>query len=150
MNDEALLIPIFALMIPLAVAPTAIVVKYLRYRRDLQHRERMKALEMGVVPYPTSHWPAAFAVVGIGVGVPVGSFLVAWFATLTSHLGEEVFAFAMIVSIVALVQGGRLVTRLLPTSVNPADRANDWEPRPYEGKSRINDPDAFDVVSRRG
>lgn len=144
MEELALLIPIAALMIPMVVAPTALVTKYLRTRRELQHRERMKALEVGLPAFAASHWPAAFAAVGIGVGVPVGSFLVAWLATLTSNTGAEAFGFAMIVSIVALVQGSRLAARLAP----PTDVPD--HPHRANGKPPVYDPDAFDVVSRRG
>ena len=63
--DEAVLIPIIGMMIPMVVVPTVLLVRYLRLRREMLHRERMRALELGQPAPGTNTWPAAVAALGI-------------------------------------------------------------------------------------
>ena len=44
--DEVLMVPLLALMIPLIVAPMAIVAKYRHRRREWEHAERMRMIEL--------------------------------------------------------------------------------------------------------
>ncbi len=139
-------IPIAALMIPMIVVPTALVIKHLRRKREMLHRERMKALEMGLPISETNAWPAAVAAIGIGAGVPIGCFLVIWLATLTAHVGDEAFIGAMVVGIVAIIQGSRLAMRLADVASYPLETRSAH----VNGKPAGLDPDAYDVVGRRG
>src|SRR6516165_8140795 len=103
MADEALMIPMLALTIPLIVAPMAIVAKHRRQRREWEHAERMRALELGQpLPDHRGHaWPALVTIF-IGAGVPVGTFLISWLATVsTNHVTEQVFVGATVVSLAA-------------------------------------------------
>ena len=112
MGDEAIIIPIVALTIPIVVVPTALLFKHLRDSRRMLHAERMRAIERGQPFSAQSFWPS-LAAISIGGLVPVGCFLVAWLASLTDAAGEEVFVGATILGIVAVVTGARLATKLL-------------------------------------
>lgn len=145
------MIPVIAILMPVLMVTAILVLKHRQQRREWLYRERMKAMELGLGGPATGTWPAALAAICIGAGVPIGSFLIAWLAGLTSHAREEAFVGATIVSLVAVVQGSRLATRLAvwssesdsrPEAANAAHQAN--------GKPPAYDPDAYDVVSRRG
>ena len=71
--NEAIAIPIMALLIPIIVAPTAIVFRYVRFHREIKHAERMRALELGR-PFPGDEpwWSPERIIVAIGAGVPLG------------------------------------------------------------------------------
>lgn len=145
MSDDALIIPIVAMMIPMVVAPTAIVMKYLKTRRAWQHTETMRAIELGQYPPPqNSFWPS-LAAISIGAVVPVASFGIAWLSALTDAAGEEVFVGATIVSVVSVVTGARLASQLLHPAPAPRPSAH-----AMNGQKSTFDPDAYDIVSRRG
>lgn len=149
MNDD--LIPVIAILMPVLMVTAILFLKHRRQRREMQYRERMKALEMGLPAPGTGAWPAAIAALGIGAGVPIGCFTVAWLATLTSHAREEAFVGATIVGVVAVVQGTRLATRLAGGSApEPVSAPEPNIAQHVNGKPPVYDPDAYDVVSRRG
>lgn len=137
-------IPLVALLIPIVVAPTAIVTKHFTKKRELLHRERMRALELGQ-PFPSdSSWPAALAAISIGAGVPIGSFGLAWLATMTTHLGDDVWGIACAVGLAGVIGGTLLGRKLIATPAARSNLSNLAAEKPYH------DPEAYDVVSRRG
>lgn len=145
--DDAFVIPIVAMTIPIVIVPVALVTRYWRQRRQWQHLERLKAIEHGISPFPSPCWPALVAI-ALGAGVPVGSFFIAWLAVEESHADESVFAMAMIVGIVGVVSGYKLAMRL----IGPAAACERSSPVPARshGKPYVGDPDAYDVAGRRG
>jgi hypothetical protein len=143
MHDEALLIPMAAIGLPLVLVPTILAMKYHRSKREWEHLERMKAMEMGLPVPGTNAWPSA-AAIAIGAGVPLGAFLFTWLARLTAQTADEVFIAPVLVSAPAIFGGIYLANRLL----TPARRTDDAA-LASRGKPAL-DPDAYDVVGRRG
>ena len=138
-------IPVVAMLIPIVVVPTAMVLKQQRRKREYEHQERMKALEMGHL-LPVGHAWSAFAVTAIGAGVPIGAFLFAWLASLTNHAADEVWPVAGVVGLAGVGGGVYLAKRVLGFRDNrPAPR----EVAFGNGKPAF-DPDAYDVAGRRG
>lgn len=144
MTDEAMIIPIVGMLIPIVVVPTALVVKHLNARRQLRHTEQMRALELGQ-PLPVGgFWPALAAIL-IGFGVPVGTFFIAWMASLAYGDTRQVFLCAAVVSCVAIPCGTWVAVRLFESQ-----RLHRLEPPTYVNGKPTFDPDFMDVVSRRG
>lgn len=146
--DEVVIIPIVAILMPLILVPTIIRMKHAARLREYAHRERMRALEMGVMP-PDSmpgglFWPS-LAAVAIGAFVPLGSFLVAWLAALTTHAEEEVWLCAGVVGVTAVLCGTGLGFRMIGCGSSGSSACSDHHAKPAHF-----DPDAFDTVGRRG
>lgn len=134
-------------------------------RRELDHRERMKALEMGLVPAGDRAWPAAVCI-AIGAGVPITAFVVALFASLnppsTVNEGDKVIVWssdqaavyfgcvwggAISVSIVSAIGGSLLGWILLGRRPN---RSGPTEAPRWTTEKPQFDPDAYDTVATRG
>ena len=141
---EAIVLPIIALMIPIVIVPTVLGFKHGRYLREVEHTERMRAMELGrTLPGDEPLSPAIIAT-AIGVGVPLGSLVLAWLADLTSggRSGEVIWMAAGLVALGGVICGTTLAYPLLATRNQPATYQEALKPE-Y-------DPDAFDVVGRRG
>jgi hypothetical protein len=138
-----IVIPLAGIALPLFLVPTILVLKHHQRKREWEHLERLKALEMGQPLPGTDAWPAA-AAIAIGAGMPVGVFFAAWMACLTAGAESVVFVPAMFVGLAGVGGGVMTMTRLLGsrrTPKTPEHLAN--------GKPEF-DPDAYDVVGRRG
>jgi hypothetical protein len=117
-------------------------------RKELEHLERVKAMEMGLAPQPTGlDWPAAAVCIAIGAGVPVGSFLVAWLATLTADAPDGIWVAPVFVSFAAIGATRKLAYRIIEPRLG-AKKPTYAQSAPA-GKPQF-DPDAFDVVGSRG
>lgn len=154
MNDDVV-IPVVAILMPLVLVPLVMVLKQRSRRREQEHRERMRALDLGVLPARperSTFWPA-MAAIAIGFGVPAAAFLFAWLAALTAHVGDAIWGAVAGVSVVALICGTVLAVRLVrprPARPSAASRPYDWDHATTTAKPAAFDPDAFDTVSRRG
>lgn len=148
-ENMALLIPIVALGIPMIVAPAAMITRYYHRKREWQHREQMKALEMGVSLDPAHGWPAALVASAIGAGVPIGVFFLAWMTALTTHNHhDKLFEGAIAVGLAGVYAGYKLGSRMQGVSQpSAADSSNATR---HAEKSYVGDPDAYDVAGRRG
>ncbi len=137
----ALLIPLSAIALPMVLVPIILAMKQVQRKRECEHMERMKSLELGR-PLPfTQAWPA-LAAIAIGAIMPVGVFVVALIASTQSEgHAEAFFAPAAFVSVCGVWAGGGLARRLFAYGSSTANGSND--------KHAI-DPEAFDVVGRRG
>lgn len=120
------------------------VVLLLWYRMKLRSAERLRALELGrdrpqaEGPRVTFWGPGAVAV-AMGTVTPVGVMLIGWFAAAASPPNAPgVWASAMLMGLASIVCGTRLASR----AVRPDGNA---PPKPV-----VYDPDAFDLVARRG
>lgn len=153
MSSGEALIPLAAMGLPLAIIGTVMITKNMARNRELAHMERMQALKMGVAPHAGGHAWKALACSSIGAGVPIASFFAAWMASLTtrgSH--EEVWVAACVVSLVAVVTGGRLARTLFGAAGEPTAPAYPYQypqETAYAGKPQ-GDPDMYDVAGRRG
>ncbi len=117
-------------------------------RKEMEHLERIKAMELGIMPSSAGlTWPAAASCIAIGAGVPVGSFAVCWLASLTAHVPGGIWVAPVFVSLSAIQAARKIAYRSLdlksgakwPTSI----------PSKSTGKPEF-DPDAYDVVGSRG
>jgi hypothetical protein len=125
------------------------VVLLLWYRSKLKAAERARAPEQRPTPAKVLEpWTPARAVVAVGVGVPVGVCMMAWLTCLTTrpHEAGVVWGIAGLLGVTALLCGTFLLTRLPGSPFATAARAhrNGW-PKP-----EVHDPDAIDIVGRRG
>src|SRR4051812_43099259 len=68
-----ILIPLAGIALPMVLVPTIMGMRQANKKREYQHAERMRALELGQPIPGQSHWAAAVA--AIGAGVPLASFL---------------------------------------------------------------------------
>jgi hypothetical protein len=140
---EAIVLPILALSIPIVIVPTALAFKHARFLREVEHEERMKAMELGrLLPEDEAFSPAKLAA-GIGIGVPIGSFFFAWLADLTSTAGQAVWPAVGSVGLGGVICGTILAARHFATR-------NQHAVAHHETLKPEFDPDAYDVVGRRG
>ncbi|MEW4571068.1 hypothetical protein AB1L88_24630 [Tautonia sp. JC769] len=149
MRDDELviLIPILAILMPLILVPTVIVLRQRARRREWEHRERMKAMEMGLPVPGTEVWASRVAI-ALGAVMPVGVFAIAWLASLTTQIAE-VWIAAALVGVVGVVQGSRLTNHPL-SGTHRGDREDRRAARGYDRAKPQFDPDAYEAIVRHG
>lgn len=141
-----LLIPIFAIMIPIIVVPVSLGLKYARYERELEHKERMRALELGRRMPGDEPWVTPGRIsLAIGAVVPVGVFFCAWMADQAVGHQEEIWIGATMVAVTSVICGSMLAAK----HFNQQARTESYANLGSQGKPVI-DADAFDVVGARG
>ncbi|SIO59020.1 hypothetical protein SAMN05444166_5897 [Singulisphaera sp. GP187] len=117
----------------------------LHRRQAWDHAERMKALEMGIpIASRESAWPRTVACVSIGVLVPLGTFLCAWLASLTSPAWVQavIWGAAFLVSTTAV----GCATSLAPGLSGSGGRVKQAR---ATGKPPAFDPESFDLIHGR-
>ena len=140
-----LVIPILALLIPIVVAPTAMWVKYAQRQRELEHAERIRALELGrTLPKDEAWWTLPRISVAIGAGVPAAVFFCAWQAGRTQGDPSVTWVAASVVGLAAVVCGSGLSLWHFSRHDQSAHLADGFHAKPQF------DADAYDVVSSRG
>jgi hypothetical protein len=140
-----LVIPVIALLIPIVIVPAALGIKFAQRQRELEHAERMRALELGrTLPQDEPWWSPSKIAATIGAGVPVGSSLCAWLATESSGYHEEVWLFSGMVGVAGVICGSILAAKQL------AHRAEAERAAASANAKPLMDSDAFDVVGSRG
>ncbi len=150
-----ILIPVMALLIPIVVVPTSLLFRHRLRVREMEHDERIRAMELGIGMAPRKteiSWPGAAVCIGIGAGVPIGSMLVAWLAVLTNNnLSGEVFGIPMLISFAAIWTAKSLANRMmgLPDDDESATAPDRVQAARETAKPKF-DPDAYDVVGSRG
>jgi hypothetical protein len=124
-------------------------VKKAQRKREMEHDERMRSLEMGLVPHPRGlDWPAATVCIAIGAGVPIGSFVVAWLACLTAGVPEQIWFAPVFVSFAAIGTARKLALRIIEPKGNARTFAREKSASSVE--KPVFDPETFDVVGSRG
>jgi hypothetical protein len=149
---DPLVIPIVAILMPIVLAPTIMILKHRHSRREWEHLERMKAIETRL-PIPTRQALAGpGSVTAIGAGVPSVSVLGALMTTLlweplaihdSATVPAVAWGCALFISIGAMITSLKLAA-LRQNSVKDAEASDALS----NGKP-VYDPDAFDVVSSR-
>ncbi len=149
------------LIVAVIVAPMGFGFHHAARKRDYLHRERMKALEMGLPVPGDNAWSAAVCI-AIGAVVPVGALIVALVATSlarsndrelppemavlvqTRSSGPEtaIWTGSTLVGLAGVVGGSTLALRLFGS--RQRSKHSDGFAKP------VVDPDAYDVVGRRG
>jgi hypothetical protein len=150
---DPLIIPIVAILMPLVLVPTILVMKHRHQRRKWEHLERIKAMETQLPIPPRQSIAGVGGVTAIGAGVPAVSVLGALLTTLlweplaiadAATVPAVAWGCALFISIGAMITGLKLAG-MRQNSVKDAEASN----AASDGKP-IYDPDAFDVVSSRG
>ena len=145
---NALLIPMLGILVPIIIVPTALGLKHARLVRELEHAERMKALEVGrTLPRDEPFWSPAKVCVAIGAGVPVGSMMTAWMASESLGYKDEIWGMSTGVALVSVVCGSVLASKHFKHRAEAEALAS--SPARYAAKAH-HDADAFDVVGTRG
>jgi hypothetical protein len=138
---DPLLIPMAAFLIPIIVVPTALAFKHARRVRELEHLERMRAIELGRLQPGDESWSTpARIVTSIGAGVPIASMIIAFLESQQHGYRFETWFFCGCTALAGVIGGTCLASRylLVPREADPA------------ASKPVYDPDAFDVVSSRG
>jgi hypothetical protein len=142
---EEVIIPIIALSLPIVIVPTVLFFKHQGRKRELQHLERMRAIELGVSPQnPGSlFWPS-LAALGIGAGVPCFAILFGFLSAVSRPGQEEIWTPLMILGVASVISGAALGTKMLGLREDGAANLPG-----IVGKPEF-DPDAYDTVGQRG
>jgi hypothetical protein len=150
---DPLLIPIVAILMPVILAPTVMILRHRHDRRHWEHVERMKAMDFHVPIQSPRPLEKVANVAAIGAGVPAVSVIAAFLTTLIWEPPAEgdpsmVPAVAWVCAV--LISAGAMVTSLILTFMHHrVPQQADASAAIYNGKP-IYEPDAFDVVASRG
>jgi hypothetical protein len=147
-GSEAILIPIIALLIPIILVPVVLGIRYERQKRELEHAERMRALELGrMLPGDETWFTPAKISLAIGAGVPVAVFMLALTAAKAVGFREEIFVFAGLVGMTGVICGTILAHKAFELR-SPSDPGLTAGHASY-AKPMVDD-DAYDVTASRG
>ena len=137
-------VPIVAAVTAMVVVPISLYFRHLSARRELEHKERMRAIETGYPLVNTGPFWPCLAAAAIGGLVPCAGFLFAFLVNVGPRRHEEAWIAAALVGFVAVLSGAKLVSQILAKP-----REAEWNARSMDTKPAY-DPDAYDTVSRRG
>jgi hypothetical protein len=144
MESAGLVLGFIAVIGGLSIGALAIIlgIRHDRRKREMEHIERMRALELGRTLPQDEPWlsPAKLAAL-FGAVVPLGVFVSVGTATSSSGYHEEMWLAATCVGITAVISGATVAClsgRTRKASDSPA------AVKPYI------EEDAYDVVSSRG
>jgi hypothetical protein len=126
-----------------------------RRKRELDHIERMRAIEVGraypgelknsLLAFP--QWAVPYLIsLAIGAAVPLGVFICAFLATLLGGFHKDVWVASGMVGLGAVICGTVLASGAFKTT---SGLASDHSASYADSKPLI-DEDAYDVVSSRG
>jgi hypothetical protein len=122
-----------------------------RQKSALAHAERLRRLELGLDDLPRDRaWPQALVCIMVGGGVPA----IAFFTTLAAYLvrpgvSGDIWFVPLIVSTASVIVAGTLASQLLKPLHSSPSREPGVNGAVAAAKPE-GDPDAFDVVGRRG
>jgi hypothetical protein len=148
---DPLIIPLAGIAMPLVLVPTVLTMKHRHRRREWEHLERMKAMELGLTTPAGRDSTGRSAVAAIGSGVPIAAVVTAFLTCTEGPPSVEGIPLAAIAwSCAALISGGAMLTSLiLAFMLARAHARADAEARLNHAKP-VYDPDSFDVVGSRG
>lgn len=148
---DPILIPMMALLIPIVVVPTSLWFRHRMKVQQLEHAERIRAMELGLQPRQHAMgWPGAVVCLGIGAGVPIGSMLVALLAVVAADAPNEVFGIPLLISFGAIWAAKALAERMLGADGAAGDQAPSRVRAGHAAGKPAFDPDAYDVAGSRG
>ena len=79
--DEGLLIPLAGITLPVVLVPTIMTMVHRLKKREWQHKERLRAIELGVPMPDQDARLGGGTVTAIGAGVPLATLLSAFLTT---------------------------------------------------------------------
>jgi hypothetical protein len=146
---NALWIPIIAILMPVVLVPTMMILKHRTLQREWQHKERMQAIELGV---PTSPVNLGGSVAAVGAGVPIAAVIAAVMTTLSYQApdGEEVAVLGIVWGCTLMISAIGMITSLILARTHTRARAENESLHAHRNGKPAFDPDAYDVVSSRG
>lgn len=154
MHVDPIYIPIVAILMPLVLVPTLVILKHRHRRREWEHLERMRALKSHLPMAVNGGWVGSGGVAAIGAGVPIASLLA---ALLTTYIGRQNMLDEIPMPIVAwgcavLISAGGLFTSLLLALVQSRTilKLESARKDAADVAKPAFDPDTFDVVGSRG
>jgi hypothetical protein len=127
----------------LAVVPLPFILhhRHERRKREMEHIERMRALELGrTLPQDEPWWSPLRIALLIGVGVPIGFVASVGLAGLAIGYHETMWFMAGMVGMSGVICGSILAGQ----SINPKTAPQVDASKPYV------EEDAYDVVGARG
>jgi hypothetical protein len=151
-ENEALIIPLAGIMLPLVLVPMVMGLKFRMKKREWEHLERMRALQMGVSPNPGAQRFGPGALIGMATGVPAASVVAAGMTSvnLPTDLPDPLAAIAIAWGCAWLISTGAMVTAAV-LGVVQARAQRDASAIDHDSLAKAAyEPDAYDVVSRRG
>lgn len=143
---DPLIIPIVALLIPIIIVPTAMGIKHARFLREVEHAEKMRAMELGRGLAEDESWTPAGVAASIGAGVPIAAMAIAFVTMRATHDPRTIDSITMMATTVGL--GGVICGTIL--AVKQFASRDKAAPAETFAEKPAYDPDAFDVVSSRG
>jgi hypothetical protein len=138
---------IIILSFTVSILPIVLAFKHSRRKLELEHAERIKAIEFGrelAVPHAVEDEPWTMAgriAIGLGVTVPLGALGFAVAASMLLDFHKEIWIMCGMVGLAGVLCGGHLAGRKFGARTISPNR-DDF--KPYVGE------DAYDVVSARG
>ncbi len=135
-----------AILVPFAIIAVLGIIllsRHARRERELEHAERLKALETGrTLRQDASFWTPYTLCVAIGVVMPMALFGTAYFASQAdAALLPYIWPVAGALGGIGIICGTLMALILKPSNPTEPDHAPD--------KGRM-DPDTFDTAGRRG
>ena len=108
---DAYIIPIVAMLIPIIIVPTALGFKHARFLRQVEHEERMKAMELGQILPEDQSWTPAQIAVTIGAGVPIAAMFIAYIAANKTGSSEGIWMATMMIGVAGVICGTVLAAK---------------------------------------
>ncbi len=150
--NEGVIISLAGIMMPVVLAPMCIALVHRQKKREWQHQERMRALETGLPAPVPDRTPGGGSVVAIGAGVPIASVLTAWMTTMSvsdSH-PDYMPIIAVAWGCAFMISTGALITSLVLGVLLMRSRKTAEAVDQFAAMKPAYEPDAYDVVVRRG
>ena len=144
MSFEEFLLASVAIVGGLGIAALAIVlgIRHDWRKRELEHLERMRAMELGRKLPQDEPWmsPAKIGA-AVAILVPIGAFISVYRATEVAGYHEPMWLAVVIVGVAAVISGSVVVATSTKKGATPSETAS---------AKPIIEEDAYDVVSSRG
>lgn len=146
---NALWIPIIGILMPLVLVPVIMILKHRSLQREWQHKERMRAVEMGLAP---GAMDSGGSVAAVGAGVPIVAVIGAVVTTLayTAPEHEKVGVLAIVWGNALMLGIIGMITSLFLARMHTRTRRETDAYHTADNGKPVFDPDAYDVVSNRG
>lgn len=135
------MIVVLAILVVTVGLPVFLGLRAEQRKQEMKHAERMRAIELGhPMRGDVGWWSPARLAIGMGVGVPVGVFGIAWVAAASVESAAPfIWPSAGAVGVTAVICGTVLAARIPP----PRSDAPDPRAKPYV------DPDAYDAAEHQ-
>jgi hypothetical protein len=147
---EGIIIGVVAILMPVVLVPTILVLKHGHRRREWEHTERMKAMELGLQVQPARESARWGGLGAIGAGVPIASVFFAFLTTTDGPPSVEGVPIAAIAwGCAALISGGAMMTSLILGLLFARSREQVVSSQAVNYGKPAYDPDAYDVVGSR-